>query len=62
VLDSCVTSFACVVCGEIHLLSAFVSYGIDVLRKWVNSAGNFYYMFREITFASKKHVVTPVLK
>lgn len=49
-------------CGDIHLLSAFVSYGIDVLRKRVNSADNFYCMFGEITFASKKHAVTPVVK
>ena len=32
-LGSCVTSFACVVRGDIHL-SAFVSDSIDVLHKW----------------------------
>lgn len=55
------TSFA-YVCREIHLLSAFVLYDIDMLFKRVNSADNFCYMCGEITFASQKRALTVVVK
>jgi hypothetical protein len=51
------TSFACVVCGEIHLLSAFVSYDIDVLCKRVNSADNFCYMCVEKSHLLQRSVL-----
>ena len=56
------TLFAFLVRGEIHLLSAFVSYNIDVFHKQVNSADNFCCMCGELTFASKNRALTPVVK
>jgi hypothetical protein len=63
VFGSCVTCSACALFSVRYtFLLAFVSYGIEIPRKCVNSADNFCNICGEITFASRKHALTPVIK
>lgn len=62
-LGSCVTCSACALfIVRYTFLSAFISDGIEVCRKCVNSLDNFCYICGEITFASRKCVLTPLIK
>jgi hypothetical protein len=59
VLGSCVTCSACALFAVRYtFLSAFLSNEIEMPCKCVNSADNFCYVCGEITFASRKHILT----
>jgi len=62
-LGSCVTCSACALfIVRYTFLSALDSDGIEISRKCVNSLDNFCYVCGEITFASRKRVLTPLIK
>jgi len=63
VLSSCVTNFAyALFMMRYTFISAFVSDGMYMLCKLLNSTENSHYTRGEITFASRKHVLNPVIK
>jgi hypothetical protein len=63
VLGSCVTCSVCTLfIVRYTFLSAVVPDGKEMPSKCVNSVDNFYYICREITFASRKHALTSVIK
>ena len=62
-LSSCVTCSACALLAVTYtFLSAFVSDGIEMSHKCVNSVNNFCYIYGEITCTSRKHALTAVIK
>jgi len=63
VLGGCVTCSVCTLfIVRYTFLSTFVLDGKEMPSKCVNIVDNFYYIYREITFASRKHASTSIIK